>query len=146
MTPNTKSKEQLESSDVILYIGPLPSDSATGGFSYGLPAKAKITLHSDFVSIGDEKWEGVHFVPITKKLVARLRLNPSGLAQAKPYTSVTAFISFSEGLLGQSNISIGCNKHRFASRILEVAQRPSRATSFLEVFRMLLSGRRLYHC
>jgi pyruvate decarboxylase len=93
VTPDTKAKEQLESSDVILYIGPLPSDSATGGFSYGLPAKAKITLHSDFVSIGDQKWEGMHFVPIIKKLVARLRSNSSGLAPTKPNAAVNAFVS-----------------------------------------------------
>jgi pyruvate decarboxylase len=78
---------------VILYIGPLPSDSATGGFSYGLPAKAKITLHPDFVSIGDEKWEGMHFVPIIKKLVARLRANASGLTRTKPTVAVNTFVS-----------------------------------------------------
>jgi hypothetical protein len=50
---------------MILYIGPLPSDSSTGGFSYGLPANAKITLHSDFVSIGEEEWKGMNFVTET---------------------------------------------------------------------------------
>jgi pyruvate decarboxylase len=92
MTPDASAKEQLESSDMILYIGPLPSDSATGGFSYGLPAKAKITLHSDFVSIGDEKWEGLHFVPILKKLVAQLRWNPPDLTLAKPKAAVNVFV------------------------------------------------------
>lgn len=91
MTPDTSAKEQLEASDMILYIGPLPSDSATGGFSYSLPAKAKIILHSDFVSIGEEKWEGLHFVPILKKLTAQLRQNSSGLTQAKPKAIVNAF-------------------------------------------------------
>ena len=93
MTPDRSAKERLEASDMILYIGPLPSDSATGGFSYGLPAKAKITLHSDFVSIGEEKWEGMHFVPVLKKLVAQLRSNSSALTQAKPKTAVIAFVS-----------------------------------------------------
>ena len=82
MTPDLSVKEQLESSDMILYIGPLPSDSATGGFSYDLPAKAKITLHSDFISIGDDKWEALHFVPIVKKLVSQLRSNSSGRTQS----------------------------------------------------------------
>ena len=76
---------------MILYIGPLPSDSATGGFSYGLSEKAKIILHSDFVSIGEEKWEGLHFVPILKKLTAQLSQNSSGLTQAKPKAIVNAF-------------------------------------------------------
>jgi pyruvate decarboxylase len=91
MTPDTSAKEQLETSDMILYVGPLPSDSATGGFSYGLPVKAKIILHSDFVSIGEEKWEGLHFVPIFKRLTAKLSQNYSGLTQAKPKAIVNAF-------------------------------------------------------
>jgi pyruvate decarboxylase len=91
MTPDTSAKEQLETSDMILYVGPLPSDSATGGFSYGLPAKAMIILHSDFVSIGEEKWEGLHFVPILKKLTVQLSQNYSGLMQAKPKAIVNAF-------------------------------------------------------
>jgi pyruvate decarboxylase len=93
MTPDMKAKERLESSDVILYIGPLPSDSATGGFSYSLPVKAKVTLHSDFVSIGDEKWEGIHFVPIIKKLVAQLRSNSFSPTLVKPATTVRALMS-----------------------------------------------------
>lgn len=92
VTPDTKAKERLESSDMILYIGPLPSDSATGNFSYGLPARAKIMLHSDFVSIGDEKWEGIHFVPVIKKLVARLRSDSFSLTHAKPGTTVSAIV------------------------------------------------------
>lgn len=88
MTPNTEAKEQLESSDMILYIGPLPSDSTTGGFSYALPANAKITLHSDFVSVGEEVWKEVHFVPIIQKLLVQLRANASGLTRGLPKTAV----------------------------------------------------------
>jgi hypothetical protein len=99
---------------MILYIGPLPTDLATGGFSYGLPAKAKIILHSDFVSIGEEKWEGLHFVPIFKKLIAQLSQNCSGLTKAKPKAIVNAIVAFN-ALFGETNISIGCKKQHFES-------------------------------
>jgi pyruvate decarboxylase len=92
VTPDKSGKAQLEASDMILYIGPLPSDSSTGGFSYCLPASAKITLHSDFVSIGEEEWKGMNFVPILKKLVAKLRRNSSDLMLEKPQAAVNAFV------------------------------------------------------
>jgi TPP-dependent 2-oxoacid decarboxylase len=104
MTPDTSAKERLEASDIILYIGPLPSDSATGGFSYGLPTKAKITLHSDFVSIGEEKWEGLHFVPILKRLTAKLSHDSSGLMQAKPEAIVNALMLPFNAQCGGANI------------------------------------------
>jgi TPP-dependent 2-oxoacid decarboxylase len=139
VTPDTSAKEQLEASDVILYIGPLPSDSATGGFSYGLPAKAKITLHSDFVSIGEEKWEGLHFVPILKKLTAQLSQDSSGLTQAKPKAIVNAFALSFNAPFGEANIFIGRNKQHCGSQTIQVSYRSPRATPFLEVFRTLLS-------
>jgi TPP-dependent 2-oxoacid decarboxylase len=141
MTPNTSAKEQLEASDVILYIGPLPSDSATGGFSYGLPAKAKIILHSDFVSIGEEKWEGLHFVPILKKLTAQLSQTSSSLTQAKPRAIVNALALPFNAPFGEANVLIAHSKRHCESQTIQVSHRSPRATPFLEVFRTLPSTR-----
>ena len=146
MTPNASVKERLESSDLILYIGPLPSDSATGGFSYGLPANAKVTMHSEFISIGNEKWEGLHFVPIFKKLVAKLRSDYLGPTQSKPNAAVNALLLWFHAPFGKAKFRTGCNKRQFGPNINEVSQGPSAAAPFLEVFRTLLSGRRLHNC
>jgi pyruvate decarboxylase len=73
LTPNTAVKQQLESADVILHIGPLPSDSNTGGWSQSLPEGALITLHYDFVSCGSRIWNNVHFAPVLKKLAAHVQ-------------------------------------------------------------------------
>ena len=146
MTANPSVKERLESSDMILYIGPLPSDSATGGFSYGLPTNAKVTMHSEFISIGDEKWEGLHFVPIIKKLVAKLRSNASSLAQPNPNAAVNALLLWFHAPFGEANVCTGYNKRQFGPKINEVSQGSSAAAPFLEVFRTVLSGRRLHNC
>ncbi|KAJ9609845.1 hypothetical protein H2200_006174 [Cladophialophora chaetospira] len=64
--------DSIEASDLVLNIGPLPSDSNTGGFTREIKDEHLIWLGHDFCKVQDQSFEGVHFLPVLKKLVAAL--------------------------------------------------------------------------
>lgn len=66
----------LESSDLVLNIGPLLSDSNTGGFTRYIKPENVVRLGHDFCQIRGEKFDGFHFLPILKRLVAELESQP----------------------------------------------------------------------
>jgi pyruvate decarboxylase len=69
--------ESLESSDLILNIGPLLSDSNTGGFSRHISDGQLVFLGHDYCQIHDKKYDGVHFLPVLKRLVEELEKQPA---------------------------------------------------------------------
>ncbi|KAJ8097449.1 thiamine diphosphate-binding protein [Lipomyces tetrasporus] len=64
--------DAVESSDVVINIGPLISDSNTGGFTRFIDEKNLIMLHPSYVEIFGVRHDGLHFLPILEKLVARI--------------------------------------------------------------------------
>lgn len=67
----------VESSDLVLNIGPLISDSNTGGFTRNIINDHLIFLGHDYCRIRDKKYEGIHFLPVLKRIVEQLEKEPS---------------------------------------------------------------------
>jgi pyruvate decarboxylase len=65
--------DSLEASDLVVNIGPVPSDSNTGGFTREIKDKHLVWLGHDFCQVQDTTYDNVHFLPVLKKLVAALR-------------------------------------------------------------------------
>jgi pyruvate decarboxylase len=62
----------VETSDLILHIGPYPTSANTGGWTSNLPQKNLIVLHPSYCSIGEKTWKGLHFAPVIRKLTLQL--------------------------------------------------------------------------
>lgn len=69
-----ETKEAVESSDVVLSVGNYPTDMNTGLFTQKLATFGTLVLlHTDYVGIGEKKWQGLSFVPVVKKLAQRVK-------------------------------------------------------------------------
>ncbi|KAK9460939.1 thiamine diphosphate-binding protein [Lipomyces oligophaga] len=64
--------EAVEGSDLILNIGPLITDSNTGGFTRHTTTEQLIMLHPAYVSIFGERHGGLHFIPVLDLVLQRL--------------------------------------------------------------------------
>lgn len=62
----------VHASDLVLNIGPLLSDSNTGGFTRKIDPKNAVILHPLYVTVKGTHYDGVSFVPVVAKLLARL--------------------------------------------------------------------------
>jgi pyruvate decarboxylase len=69
--------DAIESSDLVLNIGPLLSDSNTGGFTRNITNDHLIFLGHEYCQIHDKKYEGIHFLPVLKRIVEELEKNPA---------------------------------------------------------------------
>jgi pyruvate decarboxylase len=69
--------ETIESSDLVINIGPLLSDSNTGGFTRNIPDTKLAILAHDHCQIAGKKFEGMHFLPVLKHIVDELAANSS---------------------------------------------------------------------
>lgn len=82
--------ESIESSDCVIFAGPLLSDSNTGGFSHNLKEENTISLHPDYVNVKGKLYKGVHFFPVLKKIVDQLdasKISAEAKAVAMPEIS-----------------------------------------------------------
>lgn len=80
--------DAVHASDLVLNIGPLFTDSNTGGFTRGIKDENAIILHPLYYSFKTaEKTTGVHFLPILKKLVDRIDPSKLGPKVPKPQTT-----------------------------------------------------------
>jgi pyruvate decarboxylase len=57
----------------VLNIGPLLSDSNTGGFTRFIKDENLVYLGHEFCQIQDKKYDGVHFLPVLRKLVEEVK-------------------------------------------------------------------------
>lgn len=71
VTPSAQVKAAVESSDLVIHAGRFPTDTNTAGWSQKLQSAA--VLHPSYVSLGEERWDSVSFVPVVKKLLLRVR-------------------------------------------------------------------------
>lgn len=97
---------ELESSDLILNIGYLLSDSNTGGFTRNISEQQLVLLGHDSCQIQDKKLAGVHFLPVLERIVAELeeKSNKYHLPRDQFWTKVEAPIlnSSTSGTIMQS--------------------------------------------
>jgi pyruvate decarboxylase len=76
--------ESIEASDLVLNIGPLPSDSNTGGFTREIKEKHEVWLGHDFCKVQGKTFASVHFLPVLEKLVAALEAEPQKYNLPRP--------------------------------------------------------------
>ena len=89
--------ESLESSDLVLNIGPLLSDSNTGGFTRNILDDKLVMLAHDHIQIHDKNFEGLHFLPVLKRIVEELENQPA--QYSLPRSQVQARIEVARILL-----------------------------------------------
>ncbi|KAH6709592.1 pyruvate decarboxylase-like protein [Leptodontidium sp. MPI-SDFR-AT-0119] len=73
---DTKTREAFESSDLVLYIGPIKSDVNTAWFTTKLRQEKTVEFHSDRIEIGFAKYEGIQMKGVLQKLGARIERSP----------------------------------------------------------------------
>lgn len=67
--------EQIEAkSDLVLELGPILSDSNTGGHSRNIKTKNQISIAPDHVKVGEEVYEEVYIVECAKTLASSFSL------------------------------------------------------------------------
>ena len=71
--------EAVETSDLVLNVGPLLSDSNTGGFSRKISENQLALLGHEYCQIKGEKFE-VHFLPVLERVVQQLEAQPEEYA------------------------------------------------------------------
>jgi len=64
--------ESIEASDLVLDIGPLHSDSNTGGFTRNISDSHLVLLGHSHCQVQAKKFDGVHFLPVLKRIVEEL--------------------------------------------------------------------------
>ena len=96
----------LESSDLVLNVGPVLSDSNTGGFTRYIKDENLVRLGHDFCQIKEEKFDGFHFLPILKRIVAELKAQQQKYniprPSKKPKVEVPVLNNSKSGQLQQS--------------------------------------------
>lgn len=71
-----KTKAAVESSDLVLYIGPIKSDVNTAWFTTKLRQKKTIEFHSTHIEIGYAKYDGLSMRGVLQKLGSRIESSP----------------------------------------------------------------------
>ena len=69
--------EGVEGSDLVLNIGPLVSDSNSGGFTRKINSAHLAYLGHEYCQIAGQKYDSVHFLPVLEKVVNELEANPT---------------------------------------------------------------------
>ena len=70
------TKEAVENSDLVLYIGPIKSDVNTAWFTTKLQQEQTIEFYNGHVEIGYAKYEGIQMKAVLQKLSARIPSSP----------------------------------------------------------------------
>ncbi|TVY86691.1 Pyruvate decarboxylase [Lachnellula willkommii] len=78
--------DSLESSDLVLNIGFLLSDSNTGGFTRKIPDGNLVLLGHEYCQIHDKKFPGIHFLPVLKRIVEEIEKDTKQFSIPKPDT------------------------------------------------------------
>ncbi|EXJ58018.1 hypothetical protein A1O7_05441 [Cladophialophora yegresii CBS 114405] len=100
--------DSIEASDLVLNIGPLPSDSNTGGFTREIKDEHLVWLGHDFCKVQDQTFDSVHFLPVLKKLVASLEADPQKFnlprSQKAPRVDVPVLLDQKSGQIKQAYV------------------------------------------
>ncbi|KAK0101891.1 hypothetical protein ONS95_001298 [Cadophora gregata] len=76
--------EAIHGSDLVLNLGPLLSDSNTGAFTREVKDENAVLLGHAFCQIKGKKYDGVHFLPVLRKIVEALRKDPKSYQLPRP--------------------------------------------------------------
>jgi pyruvate decarboxylase len=79
-------KEALEESDLVINLGPLQSDSNTGGFTREIPKERSVVLAHDHCQVLGQEYPGLHFQPVLKRLVDELKKESEDLGLPRDST------------------------------------------------------------
>ena len=66
-------KESVEAADLVINVGPLLSDSNTGGFTREIPDSNLVVLAHNYCQVHGETFRGIYLVPTLKKLLSELQ-------------------------------------------------------------------------
>ncbi len=97
LTINPAVRGTVESSDALIHIGPFPSDSNTGGWTQKLEPQHVIHLGWDRILVAGKRWDGIHFVPVLKRLLQKI--STQGLKIPSSFLTLVRLLS-----LGFSNM------------------------------------------
>ena len=109
-------KESLESSDLVINVGPLLSDSNTGGFTREIPESKLVILGHDTCEVRGEKFPGFHFRPILNRLLQELRKHPKGYGIPREHSWKRIEVSQPSSYLVDCECSIGLTRTDAASQ------------------------------
>ncbi|KAL2443856.1 Pyruvate decarboxylase [Exophiala dermatitidis] len=76
--------EGVEGSDLVLNLGPLLSDSNTGGFTREIKDENLVRLGHDYCQVKRERFDGIHFLPVLKRIVSELESQPQKYNLPRP--------------------------------------------------------------
>jgi TPP-dependent 2-oxoacid decarboxylase len=76
--------DAVHASDLVLNLGPLLSDSNTGGFTRDIKDSNLVSLGHAFCQVKEKKYDGIHFLPVLRKLVAELSKDPKSYGLPRP--------------------------------------------------------------
>ena len=68
--------DAVHAADFVINLGPLLSDSNTGGFTRVVKDENLIFLGHDYCQIKEKKYENTHFLPILRRIVEELKKEP----------------------------------------------------------------------
>lgn len=78
----------IESSDLVIDIGPLHSDSNTGGFTRNITDDHTIILAHNYCQIKGKKYDGVHFLPVLRRVVEEIEKQPEAYTKKHNWTKL----------------------------------------------------------
>ncbi|KAH7312832.1 pyruvate decarboxylase [Rhexocercosporidium sp. MPI-PUGE-AT-0058] len=76
--------EAVHASDLVLNLGPLLSDSNTGAFTREIKVENVVLLGHAFCQVKEKKFDGVHFLPVLRKIVEALKKDPKDHQLPRP--------------------------------------------------------------
>ncbi|KAI9054832.1 hypothetical protein LZ554_001977 [Drepanopeziza brunnea f. sp. 'monogermtubi'] len=76
--------DAVHSSDLVLNLGPLLSDSNTGAFTREVKDENVVLLGQALCQVKDKKYESVHFLPVLKRIVEELRTDAKSYNLPRP--------------------------------------------------------------
>jgi pyruvate decarboxylase len=79
----------------VLDIGPIHSDSNTGGFTRNITDDHTIILAHNYCQIKGKRYEGIHFLPVLKRIVAELEKEPANYNISKKQSWTKLEVSYS---------------------------------------------------
>ncbi|KAH7364536.1 pyruvate decarboxylase [Rhexocercosporidium sp. MPI-PUGE-AT-0058] len=87
---DARTREAVDDSDLVLYIGPIKSDVNTAWFTSKFPREKTVEFHSNHIDIGYAKYEGVQMKGVLQQLGARIESSP-------PHSPKFGLLNASEG-------------------------------------------------
>jgi pyruvate decarboxylase len=73
---------------LVIDIGALHSDSNTGGFTRNITDDHTIILAHNYCQIKGKKYDGVHFLPVLRRIVEEIEKQPEAYTKKHSWTKL----------------------------------------------------------